>query len=252
MKSKIIPLIAVVGTGAWSMSGQAQVLLHETFDYPDTTAMLANWSGAGSGLGGSLNTTDGLGAPSGAHDGTGSVHVWSGSAFSITPTDASPLVLSGDLWFSGNGGQRNTIGLRTGANPLFEFGFYNQAAANGLSARILNFAGNPNWVQLASYTDLGAGQPQWIRFEATFTATALDLKWDLAADGTWDGAYSSSGATPTGAFSDLRFGGPSGVSSSGGGFLVDNIKLEVVPEPAAATLLGLGLSSLIAWRRSRR
>ncbi len=252
MKLKLVPLIAVLGTGAWSLSSQAQVLVNETFDYADTTAMLANWSGTGSGPGGSLNTTDGLGAPSGAHDGTGSVHVWSGSAFSITPTDASPLVLSGDLWFSGTGGQRNTVGLRTGANPLFEFGFYNQLGANGLSARILNFAGNENWVQLADYASLGAGQDQWIRFEATFTSTTLDIRWDLGADGTWDGLFNSSGAAATGAFSDLRFGGPSGVSSAGGGFLVDNLKLEVVPEPATTALLGLGLSSLLIWRRSRR
>lgn len=252
MKLKIVPLITILGTGAWSLSSQAQVLVNETFDYADTTAMLLNWSGGGSGAGGTLNTEAGLSAPSGAHDGTASFHVWSGPAFSVTPTDAAPLVLSGDLWFSGTGGQRNTIGLRTGADPLFEIGFYNQAGANGLSARILNFAGNENWIELASYTSLGAGQEQWIRFEATFAATTLNIRWDLGADGTWDGLLSSSGANATGVFSDLRFGGPSGVSSAGGSFLVDNIKLEVVPEPATAALLGLGLSGLLAWRRSRR
>src|SRR5690606_40628691 len=115
-------------------------------------------------LGLSLDTEKGNAAPAGAHDGSASAHIWTGSTFSITPTDAAPLVLSGDLWYSGANNQRNSLGLRTGANPLFEIGFYNQGGANGLSVRLLGIGGGiGSGVERVSYTSLGAetDNAQW-------------------------------------------------------------------------------------------
>lgn len=255
MKLKLVPLIAILGTGAWSLSSQAQVLVNETFDYSDDAALLAKWS---SPTGLFLETAAGLGAPAGGHSGAASAHTWIGSSFSVTPTDASPLLLSGDIWYSGTTGQRNTIGFRTGADPLFEMGFYNAAGANGLSVRLLGLGGvGGSWLELVPYTALGTGSEagQWIHLEALFTSKSVAVSWDLGATGIFDGTQIWTGTTDAKAFSDLRFGGPSGVGSGAGanlGFLVDNIKLEVVPEPATAALLGLGLSGLLAWRRSRR
>jgi hypothetical protein len=256
MKQKILTLASALSVVVASSVSQAQVLVNETFDYADTAALLTKWNNA-SGL--SLDPLNGHPGSAGAHGGTAAVHSWIGSSFSVTPTDAAPLILSADLWYSGNNNQRNTIGLRTGSNPLFEMGFYNQAspAANGLAVRMLGIGGvGGAWNELASYTALGTGTAaaQWIRLEATFTAKAATIRWDFGADGSFDGTQTWTGTVNVGAFSDLRFGGPSAVSSTGGGFLVDNIRLEVVsvPEPGAATLLGLGLSGLIAWRRARK
>ncbi|HEX5218638.1 MAG TPA: PEP-CTERM sorting domain-containing protein [Verrucomicrobiae bacterium] len=251
-------LSLVVACSCFSVvSIQAQVYVNETFDYPDTATLLTKWNNS-TGL--SLDTASGNPAPAGAHSGTATAHTWIGSSFSITPTDASPLILSADLWYSGNNNQRNTVGLRTGTNPLFEMGFYNQAgppSANGLAVRLLGIGGvGGAWNELASYTALGTGSAaaQWIHLEATFTAKSATVRWDLGVDGIYDGSQTWTGTTDVLPFSDLRFGGPSGVSSTGGGFLVDNIRLEVVsvPEPAAATLLGLGIAGLIGFRRMRK
>jgi hypothetical protein len=250
MKKQTCSLVAITCAALLPAMSWAQVFVNETFDYANDAALQAKWNNPN---GMSLNLGAGNPLPAGAHNGTNSAHTWTGSAFSLTPTDAAPVVLTADLWYSGAINQRNTVGLRTGANPLFEMGFYNQAAANGLGIRLLGIAGGGDWIQLLTYTALGTGEAnaKWIRMEATFTATTVNLDWDFGADGGVDGNYFKSGVSPTGAFTDLRFGGPSGVSSPGGGFLVDNIKLEVVPEPTTAALLGIGLLGLIGRMRSR-
>lgn len=252
MKTSFVSLAVGVCSLLVPSLGMAQLYVNETFDYPDTAALQTKWSNP-TGL--SLDTTSGNPLPAGAHSGANTFHQWTGSTFSITPTDASPLVLSGDVWYSGSNNQRNTIGLRTGANPLFEMGFYNSSpAANGLSTRLLNIGGvGGTWIQLVSYTDLGT-DPQWIHLESTFTAKSATVRWDLGADGIFDGSQTWTGTTDVLPFSDLRFGGPSGVSSAGGGFLVDNIRLEVtsVPEPGVFALAVAGVGVLMALRRFRK
>lgn len=242
--------VAALGVFASGTAQAATVYVNETFEsYADTAALSANWS-APTGL--SLNSGGGHPGNAGQHDGSASAHIWTGPAFSVTPTDEAPLVLSADIWYSGAAAQRNTVGLRNGANPLFEMGFYNDAAANGLGVRVLSFAGSPNWVGLVPYTTLGTGEDaaQWIRLEATFTSTQATITYDLGADGTVDGTYNApGGAFSANPFIDLRFGGPSGLSSAGGGFLVDNIYLRSVPEPASLAFLALGAAGLIRRRR---
>lgn len=233
-----------------SLGRAQQIYVNETFDYANDAALQAKWSNP-TGL--SLDLGAGNLAPSAMHSGAATVHNWLGAAFSITPTDAMPLILSADMWFSGAGNQRNSIGLRTGANPLFEMGFYNQLGANGLSVRLLGIGGvSGAWTELASYTALGV-TPQWIHLETTFTSKSATVRWDLGADGSYEGSQTWTGTVNVLPFSDLRFGGPSGVSSGGGAFAVDNIKLEtVVPEPTMAALLGIGAAALIGFRRVRK
>ncbi len=249
MKSKLLFSLGAASLLACLPTFAATVYVNETFDYADTAALSVNW---GSPTGLSLDS-----ASAGAHDGAASAHTWTGSSFSIAPTDDEPLVLTADLWYTGTAGQRNTVGLRNGANPLFEMGFYNDGTvgANGLATRVLSFAGSPGWVGLASYTDLGTGEDasQWIRLEATFTSTQLTLTWDFGANGSVDGTYSApGGAFSEGAsFTDLRFGGPSALSSAGGGFLVDNIVLQTVPVPEPASLAFAAIGAALAFRRRR-
>lgn len=245
MKNQILTGAILLGAIA---SASAQVIMSDGFDYANLAAMQTKW---GTTAGMSLNTSDGLPSPSGGHDGSATVHSWIGSSFSVTPTDSAPLLLSGDIWYSGANNQRNTIGLRNGANPLFEVGFYN-SVNNGLGMRVVAFGGNESWVQGLSYVELGT-TPQWIRIQATFTSSSVTVKYDLGADGSVDKTLTSTGAAISNPFVDLRFGGPSGLSSAGGAFNVDNISLAVVPVPEPSTvILGLlgGLGLLFVRRRS--
>ncbi len=228
---------------------QATVILNETFDYADLAALQANW-GVTAGLG--LDLVGGNPAPSATHSGVNTIHSWVGNGtFSIAPTDVNPIVLTADIWDSGAGNQRNTIGLRTGANPLFEMGMYNAfnhpAAGSGEGVRLVSLAGSENWHQMGSYTT------GWSRWEATFTKYSVTVRVDTGIDSTWDLSWTSTGVNPIGAFSDLRFGGPSGVASAGGGFAVDNIRLEVltIPEPSAMALSFLGGLGIL-WKIRRR
>ena len=232
-------------------AAQTTVILNETFDYADLAALQANW-GTTAGLG--LDLAGGNPSPSATHSGAATIHSWVGNAtLSLTPTDLHPIVLTADILDSGIDNQRNTIGLRTGANPLFEMGMYNDfnepvAGASGEGVRLVSLAGSQNWHQMGPFTT------GWSRWEATFTTFSATVRVDTGADGSWDLSWTSTGTTPIGAFSDLRFGGPSGSSSAVSGFAVDNIRLEVltVPEPTTMALSLLGGLGVMTWINRRR
>jgi hypothetical protein len=252
MKTKTLLAIGVLTSIGLTQSAVAQttVILNETFGYADLAALQANW-GATAGLG--LDTTGGNPTPSATHDGSATIHSWVGNGtFSITPTDLNPIVFAADIWDSGTGNQRNTVGLRGGPFPLFEMGMYNAfnhpASGSGEGVRVANFAGNENWHQMGAFTT------GWSRWEATFTTYSVTVRVDTGADSTWDLSWTSTGVTPIGAFSDIRFGGPSAGASAGGGFAVDNILLQVttVPEPSALALSllgGLGMMWIVRRRK---
>jgi hypothetical protein len=91
----------------------------------------------------------------------------------------------------------------------------------------------------------------WNRYEAVFTDASATITLDLGADGTIDSTLTFSGAVPANPFVDLRFGGPSAVSSAAPAWF-DNIMLKVVqvPEPSMASLFLAG--GLLLLRRFRR
>jgi len=196
-----------------------------------------------------LDLASGQPLPSATHSGVNTIHQWINPGFSITPTAANPIILTADIFDSGIGNQRNTVGLRTGASPLFEMGMYNSftdTLGSGEGVRLVSLAGSENWHQMGPYTT------GWSRWEATFTDLSVTIRVDTGIDGSWDLSWTSTGVTPIGAFSDLRFGGPSGVASTGGGFAVDNLRLEVVPEPSTLAFGLVGAVSLLATRFRRR
>ncbi|MBN2505093.1 MAG: PEP-CTERM sorting domain-containing protein [Verrucomicrobia bacterium] len=234
-----LSLCALALTLGVAAASAQTIYVNETFDgYVSTADMQANWGSAGLGT---LSTDFGNPANSGNHPG-GAVNTWIGSTFAITPSDAQPIVLTADIYDDATSvSERLTVGLRNGANPMFEMGHY-QTVPDFYAVRILAFAGNENWVPISAGLLASSGQPAgWNRYQATFTSTGLTVTLDLGIDGIIDGTFTSTGVAPVNPFVDLRFGGPSGVSSAGGGAYFDNISLVVVPEPSMAALAALGL-----------
>lgn len=241
----------------------AAIVVSENFEtYADTAAMQANW-GAGAGT---LDTTFGNGGQSAAHLGGprlvggvtigGSVNIWQGSAFSLTPSATQNIVLTADLYDDATSqGKRLSVGLRTGANPLFEMGHWNTPTEHYFVRVLGTHGGTGVWAPIDATLNNGGISAGWNRYEATFTLTDVTVTIDLGANGTIDGTFVSTGAPSANAFTDLRFGGPSNSSSAGGGFNVDNISLRTVavPEPSSmAALAALGVWGLTRRRRKTK
>jgi hypothetical protein len=133
-------------------------------------------------------------------------------------------------------------------------GHYNSTTpAQQYHVRVLSMYNNNNWVPIQQ--GLYTGVAGWNRYQATFTDTKLTVTIDLGADGSIDGTFESLGSPSANAFVDLRFGGPSNLSSAGGGAYFDNIRLETVqvPEPASSALAVLAAIGLcVVVRRASR
>jgi hypothetical protein len=244
---------ALLALGAVAILGlannaSAQVIVSEQFNYADQAALDVNWN---LGLNNTLTLNPGTSDASISGAGT-NPNIWAGSTFSLAPTDASPIRLTADISAPGNAGTVGTVGLRQsgGINPLFEMGLYRSfdnvqtgpdttaiGTGTGIGVRTINIGSDLNaqdWVKMGDYYNGSA------RFEATFTSTSVTTRIDLNIDGTWDLSYTENGTVPTAAFSDLRVHSPVASTAGAGGITVDNIVLEVVPEPSTYALLGLG------------
>ena len=104
--------------------------------------------------------------------------------------------------------------------------------------RITTFPGaSPGWIPIGA----GAAQQGWHTWEATFTGSDITVTLDLMSDATIDATHVEPlvGAYTTG-LGVVRLGGPSNLSSAGGGGNFDDIYLAQIPEPATLTLLTLG------------
>jgi hypothetical protein len=241
----------------------AQVYVDEQFNYADQAGLVANWSPGSSPL--TLNTTVGNPSPSVHNPGASSTtaNIWRGSTFSLTPTDASPIVLSGDIISDGLAGSVTTIGLRTGANPLFEMGLYRlfdnvqtgpdtsaplSPVGMGFGTRTINIGQDLPGQDWVKFGDIYTGTAH---FEATFTTFGVTTRVDINDDGTWDAVFTETGTTPIGAFSDLRIHAPTPTGTGTTGAIVDNVRLEVVPEPSTYALLGLGGLMFALLRRRK-
>ncbi len=229
----------------------AAVVVNEGFEgYADTAAMQVNWGSTGAGT---LGIGNGNPGNSAEHPGL-IVNSWIGSTFSLVPTATESLILSADIFDDGTSiNKRMTVGLRNGADPLFEMGYYNSTSEH-YHVRVLNMYGRENWAPLSPGLADGGLVAGWNRFQATFTATSLTVTLDLGADGSVDGTFTSIGTPSASPFVDLRFGGPSNLSSAGGGVRIDNISLQTVfvPEPTSLSLISGCLMGVAVLRRRRR
>lgn len=233
------------------------VIVSEDFDsYADTAALGGVWS-----LGdGTLDTTLGNPSQSLSHPGTGGSFT-GGNTNSISFAEVAPgpgekLIFSADIYDDGtSSNKRTTAGLReaAGAN-IIELGMYNSPSHYAYRA-ILFGAGDPSWVAFSGIVD-DSGAPidnlpieGWHRFTAEVTATNIDYSLDLNSDGNINATASVPIAPNDLGFDIVRLGGPSDLSSPGGGASFDNISLQMVPEPASVSLIGLAAFGLARRRR---
>ncbi|QDT68614.1 hypothetical protein MalM25_15370 [Planctomycetes bacterium MalM25] len=187
----------------------------------------------------------------------------------IAPTASQSIVLQGDIFdVGGFGNKRVSIGLRSDAPAanLIELGQWN-ADPIGYAHRAILFPStvenpNPNWAffelnpgldreddadDLVTIGDIGEA---WATYRVTITPDTLTYEFDLFRDGlTNDGTENPAPgvdasitydiSTDSNGYNNLRFGGPSGVSSLGngtyGGVIYDNITLTLVDSEAPLT-----------------
>lgn len=264
MKSRnLFAALAIMAIGAASSTHAATILVSEDFEsYADTAAMTAVWGG---GLG-TLDTSNSFsGSQSAFHPG-GTVN--SRTDFgSVAPSATHDLVLSARIYDDAVlNTDRITVGLRTGAAPLFEMGRYLDNTIgfpenNPYGIRALSMGNgitpSPNWQPFLSGGNPIDSVAGWHTYEATFSiANGVTVTLDLGSDGTIDSTlhFAGDGASEFNNFTDLRFGGPSNLSSAGGGANFDDIQLAlvpVIPEPTSLLLVGMMGLTLTGMRPRR-
>lgn len=249
--SAMFLIVALLGS-----CGEAALLLSDDFEsYADTDALNAAWNEPATGAG-TLDDANGNPGQSLSHPGG----VTQKRTFAATvATDAVPIVWEFDLLDDGVGDKRITGGLRddgggAGLNSILEMGRYNDIAdpesmttVSGYGIRTVFIGGDPpNWVTFNGNPAVVAG---WHHFKATIGASSILFELDLGDDGTVDASRTVTTTTGAGiAYNVARFGGPSDLSSAGGGVNFDNLSIQI-PEPATASLVCLAALGLIASRR---
>ncbi len=171
------------------------------------------------------------------------------------PTDATPLVWQFDMYWDGAGNKRISGGLRdngVGANnAILEMGYYNATAeGSGWAYRTVFLPGSTNWHSFPVQTLADANT--WLHFTATIGETSILFE----ASGNKGSTSATVPANSAGITYDiLRFGGPSDLSSGGGGANFDNVSVSTVsvPEPTTIALTAYGLLglTLVVGRRKK-
>jgi hypothetical protein len=257
LRTALSSILVVVG---FSAMASPATIFSDNFDaYADTAAMQAVWGSTGVGT---LDTAVGnLGQSMRHNGGVSNQHSITG-----TPaTDASPVKWQFDFLDDGAGNKRLTGALRdvggsgTGNQAFFEMGRFNSVndpetstTVSGYAIRTV-FVGGPSaasgWI---TYLGNPSARTGWHRFTATIGATSATFDLDFNADGSVDATRTVALTAGAGKLYNLvRFGGPSDVTSAGGGWNFDNLSISTVdiPEPLSLALACLGSIGLIGIRR---
>jgi MYXO-CTERM domain-containing protein len=251
---KRMSLCAAAAAALVVTTAQAAIIVSDNFEsYATSAALLAAWPGNAATLLDAANGNPGQSAAHLASSTAGSGAVNARTFAAVNPTDAQPLSLSVDIFDDGtSANKRITTGLRNGANNIVELGMFN--APSHYAFRLILFAsGNPNWVAFDTLGQSGianASAVRWNRFGAVIGDTQTAFTLDLGADGSIEATHIVAAAPGAVGINEIRFGGPSALTSAGGGANFDNILLQTVPEPGCLSLLALGALGLVRRRRA--
>jgi len=243
--------IAVLASGlVFSSAVNAATIFSDDFEsYADTAAMQAVWGSAGLGtLDASLGNPGQSMAHPGGTDNIVTVPVQQASA-------VNPLVYTADIYDDGaSANKRLTAALRSSSVAnLLEMGMYNDPSHYAVRAVLPG----PNWVAFSNIVD-DSGNPinnepviGWHRSQVTLDGTNATFTLDLGSTGIINSTEVLAAAWHANGVDSIRLGGPSSLSSPGGGGNFDNVSLKVVPEPASLALLSLGglAMALVTGRR---
>lgn len=272
MKFKALPSIIIVAALA-AASGQAAVIFTDTFDSGTGSWYRATASGSLTNVSNSLRWVEG-------GSGGGMTEAWGRSFASQTLTVGQTIILSFDfLWNSsipsGNG-QIFRAGLFDVTNPIAAanwssasgigawggyYSFVRDGDTTGNIARLesavsANSTTGPTSGSGTTITQIGSNTTSFNlventlysgTFQVTYTsASQLDTLFSLS-DGTNNLIVSGSQASGTliTTFDTVVFKAGNDIINVD----LDNIKVEVIPEPSAALLGGLGLLALLRRRR---
>lgn len=262
MKTKnFFALSLAVVAMSLAASAQAVTLFSDDFEsYADTTAMNAVWNNGGSAT---LDTAAGNPGQSMRHPGTsGSFsgeNTNSVNVGPVAPVAGQVLTYTVDIFDDGtSSNKRTSAGLRhaSPAENLIEMGMYN--GGSHYAYRTILFGspnGGTNWQGFTSMVDDSGASIQnapvegWHRFSVDITDTTANFSLDLNSDGNINATASVPITITANGFDIIRLGGPSDLSSAGGGVNFDNVSLSLIPEPAALALACCGLIGLAARRR---
>ena len=255
-------ILALAIVASLAVTAQATTIFSDDFEsYADTAAMNAVWNN-----GGSATLDTGLGNPGNSMSHPGTSGSFSGentnsiSFGPIVPVGSEVLSYSADIYDDGtSGNKRVTAGLRAAAAAnLVEMGMYNDPTH--YSYRTILFGspnGGGNWAAFADIVDDSgvaidnAPVEGWHRYNVEITGSSATFTLDLNSDGNINAtAVVPVDINPAG-FDIIRLGGPSDLSSAGGGANFDNVSLTFIPEPATWLLVCMGGGLAAAIRRRR-
>lgn len=287
MKPKTI-IAGLFGLALVPVASQAQVFLNDNFDsYPDQAAFQVAWPAiAGTAPTSGTLTSDQFVSPGNSINIAGTATTGQ-QRNRATFADTTALTTLNQLTFSFDffdtsaaatpyrqyanlqdttaptlTGQLVSLGLNNNQSGTQSGGNYYMARILGFSPPTVDPDGGPNeagTLGSGAYfklNDFGVGlrSDGWHNLKVVIGSNdGLSLDFAFYVDGLLaEQVLNVGSATSFRQYDNVTLG--SGVSNAGNGAYYDNFLVQVtaVPEPSAAALLGIGLSGLIALRRTRK
>ncbi|BDS06474.1 hypothetical protein NT6N_15140 [Oceaniferula spumae] len=247
LKIPSLVVIAVLAGGLKSADAATVIFSDDFESYSDTASMQTVWGAAGLG---SLNTTFGNSGQSMSHPGGTDNIITIGTQ---QATASEPLIYTVDIYDDGaSANKRLTAGLRSaGVANLLEMGMYDDPNHYAVRAVLPG----PNWVAFDNIMDDG-GNPianapvvGWHRFQVVLDGTDATFTLDLGSTGIVNATTVLAASWHPNGVDSIRLGGPSSLSSAGGGGFYDNVSLVSVPEPTSTCLLMISAMTMVVIRR---